>query len=735
MPNQISTFSPGTQETPSIPLERYLPPYQFGMLPAMVKKKGINGGWILDPLGSQPLAALDLAKSGYCVFVSSNNPILTLMYEVLAYGLPKSEWIAALYTLGTLKIHDERFENFLQKPFISQCPKCGKTTSHVSFIWKKGADLPHLKKIDCSICGNTFQEPISQMDINNLAQIGNPALHQSRAEQRIFSDEDPPPQTLQFLKEAYIPRTLASVVTLFNRLDGIQTTEIRKKIIELYIVVAFDYATTLWPHNQFKTRPRQIVTPNEFEEFNLWLKMEEAANQFSLFTDKIPLTFYPEFPPASGGICLYPHRYRENEIDQRPSFDVTATVLPRPNQALWSFSAIWSGWLWGNQSAHQIKSALSRQRYDWFWLTNALKKIFNQSSQNIPWLGIGPELTSGYAVSYLAAAAANGFRLTDYAVSPYEKIAQFYWNKSYHPIAIGSPPTMDKMLIEYLTSKGDSASYQELLDYYVLRAAKEGLILKSGIIPDDNLYANIQVRFETNLKNTNLITKIDQDSLEFGEYWLTSPSKEIIPLIDRVEEHFIDYINKNDLFRLIDIKQRIDSVLPAYLPSSENWLRRLLESYCEMDSSHDWKCKPKEKYSIRKMDIEEIETILIKMGQVLSFSVISENGMILWKTQTSAPSYQFFITDSSILTNFTPQMKINQGIENVMIYPGSRAELLAHKNKTNLIYQRFLKHLHFVKFRHIRQLSQSPDLSLQSWQEKIDSDPAEWKLVNQLTMF
>ncbi len=551
MPNQNLTFSPGTQETPAIPLDRYLPPYQFGMLPTMLNKKGIQNGWILDPLGSQPLAALDLAKSGYRVFVSSNNPILTLMYEVLASGPHKSEWIAALNTLGTQNVHNERFENFLQKPFMHNCPKCGKITNRVSFIWKKEADLPYLKKIDCPVCSAVFQEPIRQNDIHNLSQIGNPTLHQSRAEQRIFSNEEPPPQTLQFLKEAYLPRSLSSVVTLFNRLDGIQTTEIRKKIIELYIVIAFDYATSLWPDNQFKTRPRQIVTPNEFVEFNLWLKMEEAANQFHSFNQTIPLTFYPEIPPEGGGICLYPHRYRENEINQSPNFEAAATTLPRPNQALWSFSAIWSGWLWGNQSAQHIKSALSRQRYDWFWLTNALRKIFNQSSQNIPWFGVAPELTSGYAVSYLAAAAANGFRLTDYAYSPFDKTAQFYWDKSYLPVAIGSPPTLDKMLIEYLINKGDSASYQELLDYYVLRATKEGLILKSGLIPDDNLYTNIQKRFETNLKNTTFIKKIDQDTLEYGEYWLTSPPKDIIPLIDRVEELFLGIYQHESPFSVI----------------------------------------------------------------------------------------------------------------------------------------------------------------------------------------
>ncbi len=232
------------------------------------------------------------------------------------------------------------------------------------------------------------------------------------------------------------------------------------------------------------------------------------------------------------------------------------------------------------------------------------------------------------------------------------------------------------------------------------------------------------------------IKKIDQDTFEFGEHWLVSPSKEIIPLIDREEELFLDYINKNDLFRLTDLKQYIDGVLPAYLPSSENWLNRLLKSYCEADPlSQSWTINPKEKNLPRIQDINEIEAILLKMGQFLSYSVLKEGGVILWKTNTSAPAYRFFITHSSILTYFTPHFIMDEREENVVLYPGSRAELLSYKNKTNLIYQSFLNDIHFVKFRHIRQLSKSPDLTVQTWQDKIDSDPAEWKIANQLSMF
>jgi hypothetical protein len=206
--------------------------------------------------------------------------------------------------------------------------------------------------------------------------------------------------------------------------------------------------------------------------------------------------------------------------------------------------------------------------------------------------------------------------------------------------------------------------------------------------------------------------------------------------MDQVELYFIEYINQHPQFRIAALRQFVDELLPAYLPSSPEWLKKLVESYCEFDSTLLlWKIKPHEKTNLRLYDIKEMKNTIFRMGQNLSFLVESESDMIRWTGHPNAPPYRFFITTTSMITQFAAQLTGSYGEETVILYPGSRAELLAFKNKHNLIYQSFLKEIHFVKFRHLRRLNDDKELSLQTWMEKIDSDPAEWKLVNQLSMF
>lgn len=731
MPTQKPPYFSGQISSTNIPLSRYLPPYNLGTLPKMLKEKGINSGWILDPLGSQPLAAIDLATHGYQVFVSSNNPILTLITEVISMAPSQTEWNAALSELGSIRIRGERLETFLQKPFKAQCPKCNRFTYQVRFVWHKETNQPIKKHIDCPFCETKFEEIPDSQDLENLNKIGNTALHQSRAIQRIFSNQEPFPQTLQFIQEAYTQRALSFIVTLFNHLDGLTTSPHRKKMLELLITTAFDHATTLWPDNQFNTRPRQIVTPNEFLEVNLWEIMEKTAHVMSRLKTQVSFVQYPESPPTDGGICLYANRYREHEIENLPDFQAVATVLPRPNQALWSLSSIWSGWLWGNQSALQIKSALTRQRYDWYWLTNALKMIFSQLSQNIKWVALAPELTPGYSVSYLAAASANGFRLTDFAFSPYEKTAQFYWDKSYAPIAIGTPPTQDKMLIEYLENKGDSANYSELFNYYIVRATSEGLILKSGIIPDINLYTNIQKRFESNLKNTDILVKIDQDSMQFGDYWLKNPSQDQIPHVDQVESLFYQFAQQ-DQFSENEIKHAIDKQMPSYLPAPIDWLKILLISYCSFDpNSNAWRLKTQEQIPKRQQDKQELISLLEQLGNKLSMIVTRELNGVVWKNNND--QFQFFITPTSNLCQF--RKFLNPGYHTVVLYPGSRALLLAEKIKQNILYKTLCDNLHPIKYRHIRKFALTTQLDTSTFITNLDLDPALGKEYEQLSMF
>jgi hypothetical protein len=69
--------------------------------------------------------------------------------------------------------------------------------------------------------------------------------------------------------------------------------------------------------------------------------------------------------------------------------------VPRPNQAFWTLSALWAGWLWGKDAVEPYKVALRRRRYDWAWSATALFAIFEHLNgllaDGVPMFGLIPE--------------------------------------------------------------------------------------------------------------------------------------------------------------------------------------------------------------------------------------------------------------------------------------------------------------------------------------------------------
>jgi len=96
---------------PPLILDRFLPPYPYGALSDMLRYCGIEKGWVLDPVGNQPLSAIELAQAGYQVFVACNNPILGKILQVICASHPLSLYQAAIADFGALKRGDDRLEN------------------------------------------------------------------------------------------------------------------------------------------------------------------------------------------------------------------------------------------------------------------------------------------------------------------------------------------------------------------------------------------------------------------------------------------------------------------------------------------------------------------------------------------------------------------------------------------------------------------------------------------------
>lgn len=728
-------FFPGSTKERLLPLDRYLPPYRYGSLKSMLASQKIHNGWVLDPLGSHPLAAIELAQAGYQVFVASNNPIFSHFYQVLCQSPDRLDIQAALSEFAALRQTGERLEVQIKKKYLSLCPKCSQPVQAV-YLWKKEEEKPYAKEVNCPHCLTNEVFPVDEEDFLLLNTLGNVSLHRIRAIQRVGEQVSSPSQAVQEVIQNYLPRSLSVITTMINRIEAMKTSKAKVDLLTALMIIVCDYGNMMWPVTSGTSRPKQVYTPAEFKEFPLWKILEDNIDLLTVLNRPVPLTLYPQTPPTSGGICLYPHRMRQaQDFSGLPDFQAVATILPRPNQALWTLSAIWAGWIWGAEAAQNLKGALERRRYDWLWHTQALKRLFDFSHPNeLPWFAIAPELTPGYTLSFLSAAESAGYQLEQFAFQPEFWTAQFYWK---HIQADNRSTNPDLSNLEtYLQQKGQPASYQELYILHQIIEAQSSKLLEGKKQPETSLYSDIQKDFENIIKDKTMFRQIDQDKLEYGSFWLAKPPEKFRPLSEQIELAVIRFLQNQPETDLNTILLAVNSQQPGYLPADEELLVKILESYCELNESQpkSWTLRPQETSANRKQDIANIHKMLLALGQ--RFDLLKqENPVIIWEDKNSGQDFRFFITASSIVSRFYDQLFDKQSYENVIVYPGSRAIILNHKIRNDPVFAEKMRDIHFLKFRHLRSLYQDNNLSFKEWKESLELDPPQWQDMQQPSIF
>jgi hypothetical protein len=153
------SYSPGLTEERPLPLERFLPPLPPAMFETWLKENITPGNWLIDPFGSNPALALEAARAGYRVLVTSNNPILTFMVETLASAPSAASFQSAIAELAASRRGTERLEVHLQALYESQCPACGRLIQATGFLWKKDEIKPYSRLISCPHCGASGEHP------------------------------------------------------------------------------------------------------------------------------------------------------------------------------------------------------------------------------------------------------------------------------------------------------------------------------------------------------------------------------------------------------------------------------------------------------------------------------------------------------------------------------------------------------------------------------------------------
>jgi hypothetical protein len=777
-------FVPGSYKAQQVPLSRYLPPIPGGIIESWLKEQVSPGDWILDPFGASPQLVTEAARAGYRVLVAAYNPIARFLLELAADPPTESELRAALADLAISPKGEERLEPHIRSLYLTECLQCGKSVSAEAFIWKRDASVPTSRIYNCPNCMESGEFPTSESDAKRAAHFGKSSLHHARALERVAALDDPDRLHVEEALSTYLPRAVYALFTIINKLDNLPPN--RHRALAALLLPVFDKANTLWQYPTERIRPRKLNVPSQFRENNIWLELENAVSLWSQNTSAkelgfcpIPITTWPELPPNSGGICLFDGRINDLVIQflKDPlTIEIKAVsgALPRPNQAYWSLSALWAGWLWGRDEAAKIKGVLRRRRYDWAWHCTALQKAFSGLIQilgpGIPIMGIIGEAEAGFLSAAIIAAWIAGFKLLNVSLREEIGQAQLFWIRSIDQDIIknktGQVSDIELFSLfhqaadNYLRSCCEPVSYLRL-DSSVLFSIAEShkTMIPSKIDTPSNMLARINNTFQELLFEKNGYIKYggSEHSLDTANYWLSDEDSEklykngkFVTLSDRVEIKVANYLQEHPGCSSSEIDKFACQAFPGLLTPELDLVLQCLKSYGKqkLPKSDCWILRTQDTTEVRIEDITEMKFHLeqigidlkyevsrfeaeqLKLGMPLSISILPS---LTWQVTGGEIKFEFFLISTAIISNIIFQfndfriggLNIDEPhLQRIIVLPGGRAGLLGYKLQQDAHLRNAVEfRWQFLKFRNLRRLSENSLLTRDNLQHYLALDP------------
>jgi hypothetical protein len=819
-------FIPGSLPKKQDPLSRYLPSIPDGVISKWLQKNVPQGYWVLDPFGASPHIALEAARAGYRILVTANNPITRFLLEIMANPPRAEDLKAALAELSASYVGAERTEPHIRSLYNTYCTHCGQIVSADSFIWEHGNSSPYMRSYSCPNCGDSGEYPCTAFDTELSIKFSNSGLHKARALERVVASTDQDRIHVEQALSIYLPRALYALITIINKIEGLNISPMGQKYLKALLLHTFDQANVMWKVPSQKDRRHQITIPRHFREKNIWFALEEGINLWSKdenvgFETAVPVTTWPELPQKAGGICIYEGRFI-NLVDSLKDIKIKSvcTAFPRPNQAFWTLSALWAGWLWGREAVGRFKSVLHRQRYDWAWHTTALSSVFKQLSillePSTTIFGLINEAEPGFIGAALIAAGIAGCHLESIALRPEEDQAQIIWMCERKPelTQIGSSLTQIaiKFAKSYLENRAEPTSYlntiaaafmgitqtwslrteqhtggksntpatsgntgtteqiettPSLIYTSTYNSAREALTYQSGFLryhlQDLSIVeaANKNHPVQTFLFDLDLSKTTDDDneteypdvssvesirdsgkgrptrSSDISEstlLWLRDTDDvDHVPITDSYEINLVNYLFDHPGCSMQEIDNVMCELFPGLFTPDFEFIRLCLESYAAPDPQHPnkWYIRSEDNLSERKLDLENTQRFIHQIGERTGF-ICSDNidsssrPYIAWFDKNSNLDYRFFPMISAVigeLVLYGEQPPSNGFI----VLPGSRASLLVYKlrrdPRISKAFNSSQGNWKFLKFRHLRSLSESPILKRGNLDQLLGLDP------------
>ena len=741
---------PGLVPERALPLERYFPPYVEGMVSNWVKKYASPGSYILDPFGQNPFTSLELARAGYRVLVSANNPIAAFTLSVLSRAHDAEMVSQALLQLNQNRMRDgSTLEEYLSNFYRLDCPnpECQAESKFEvdTFIWSEEGLNPHLAIGTCQNCGFSGEIDLTPAVQETLGRTPSYALTRSQILEKVAGQDPPLRRVMEEVISYYSPRALIALQILLSKIETSNLTQQQSEVLKAMWLTAADQANQLWIWPKGKNRPRQLIRPPLYQEVNVWKAFLRSVSLWTQPAEAVKLREWPKRVPPTGGISLFEGRLRElAEVPEPGLIKLVQTSLPRRNQAWWNLSGLWSGWLWGKEGVKTLRNSLLKQRYDWTWHSVALKKVLTQLpgliGQDVPVLLLTSELDTLFLFASMLGAQNAGLQLHSAAIDGENETLQCVWRlptTAQPSFFIDSPQVGIKDSgRQILGQLGEPTHWLRLLTYSVADQLTRGnLVNRPGT---NEMLNDLESEYAAALNDPAIFQRFNPGTTpEAGLYWLSKPPYETVCMSDIAEQVVLVELQTKSSLTFDQLCSALYARLSGMLTPPDDLVQALIESYAQeekLETGTLLRIKARESAAARTEDLRQIKLLLEQMADTLNYRHESRPERILWVDQTGTPLYSFFPIATAQISRI---LTANQDLpgQKFIVLPGGRSNLIAFKLKRdpNL---RLLNsdQWQLVKFRQLRNLAGNPLLNRELFVSQISGDPPEFH-TSQLALF
>jgi len=451
------------------PLFRFIP--RLSILPDLLLKDQEKAD-LLDPIGNQPFLLADLADEGSRIISLPVNPldrlILACLFDPPPQDLGKN-WLSKFFDL---RVKDQRLDQHLHSLFRSTCHSCGHPIE-VNFFIRDGTNNELIGKSYHCACGSSGTQPVNDQD-RSLDENWkrSDGLYRSRVTGLFAGINGISDQDILDVLTIYSPKALYAIELISQKI--IPTIEKdQQKYYLLGLVYVADSINSLWNITNQAELPKLIYRPKRMIEFNIWTAIQESASLLSeLANFKQQSSKSTSVDGFSSGISV--DKWSRFKAKQPIMPSSIIAVVPRPNQAYWSLSALWSRWLLNLPRDEAFLRSISRKKLDWDWFYEAstalMRRVTSIAESQLPFNFILTENEPDYIVSFMFAMNNENFWLEEYSIQPLSnslvlrcrigKPVTVYTNET---VRRSKPDHLKQVVDQYLLAKGSPVSYEILL--------------------------------------------------------------------------------------------------------------------------------------------------------------------------------------------------------------------------------------------------------------------------------